>query len=1462
MVDLPVGLKKKLGNSVVTIGISNAKFMLGYTELTVFCKVILPQKDAATGKQKEIFFGADNVKLSKGGGLIGDANLVLLGDVPIAFNGGNLLLTLKGGLDMQTGKVQKLTYAKLECGGIKEIGLSADVTFPQSMLVAMDNNYKTDNGRRVKGSFSTIVTDWNDILAEFSIPEPFAIKGLENFAITIDKAVFDFSDVKNSADVVFPPGYENLIPGNEQLWRGVYINKLQIILPKEFKKRGKVERVSFEANQMLIDNMGLTGNFAANNILRSGSASGWEFSVDKFFIDVKANHLTAAGFDGYIALPLTKTQKDDSLKSTAFGYKAIISPGGQYLMRVSTLSNLKFDVWQASAHIDADSYLELLVNNGQFRPKAVLTGGLDINVVKQNSEETKSDSSKSITNIKGIVFQQLVLQTEAPYIQVKYFGYKGDAKLSNFPISIYDIGLSINSRQIMLGIGVKINLMAGKISAKTHFDIVGEMIAENETTHYAYKKIELNDIIIDSANFGSFKINGKVHFNRNHPTMGSGFEGDLILTIKLGNEIKVSAKAAFGSKPLSTGETTAFRYWYVDALASGFTIPCGTFSITGIGGGASYHMLRSATMVVDSIFVPTKLGYIPSPEMGLGFRAMVMFNVGTSAICKGEAGLEMMFTSSGGLANIGFYGKAFVLPSEAMKKLYANVSKIKETMQDNLGSLAQKMSSVKDASNFLQKSAAGKFTDMAQNNYPTNGKSVGSEGLIGAYIGINYDFQNHVLHANLDLYVNILGVIVGRGSGNRAGWAVMHFAPQEWYIYLGTPTDKMGLKMGVGSISVQAGGYFMAGTHIPGSPPPPPIVAEILGLQTSELDYMRDLNALGNGRGFAFGADFSLNTGDLRFLMFYASFQAGMGFDIMLKDYADVHCVGSSKPIGMNGWYANGQSYAYLQGELGIQIKLMFIKKKIPIIKAGAAVLLQAKLPNPSWFRGYVGGYFSILGGMIKGRFHFKVTIGEVCEMSNAGPLDGVKVIADITPADKASQVDVFTSPQAVFNMPVEKPFTIDDDQGTKTYRIKLAAYTLSSKGKPVAGTLKWNDRNDAVSFESSEILPPNADMKANVKVLFEEQKNGLWQTVYDHGVKAIEEKEIIFTTGIAPDNIPLTNIAYAYPVTDQKFLFPKEYGKGYVQLKRGQAYLLNQPEYQQQAQFAIGNENTAVSTFSYDSTARKINFVLPALQTEKTYTYTLAGVTQKKVAKEIVEQSKTISEENNDIQIADNKAAGTVTSDKPHLFLTYNFGTSVHNSFKEKMLSKTVQQSLYEIILSDVGALQADISSSEMFDQTELSGSSYTGNSPLVQPIATLNDDWFKQDINPLVYADYPSSPKFILTRDTALLGIPPARAIDVMTWYSQMLVSAPNNSLLKTKLPYRYYLGYYYKTDFSDLQYKIVNQYVQQPYSVPQSVQRFITRTFPVMRAGKYKVLYRYILPGNMQTSEQEFEFENPVQ
>jgi hypothetical protein len=245
LVELPVGMKKKMGNTIVTIGVSRAKFMSQYSELTVFCKIEIPQS------KKTLFFGLEGVKLSNGGGLIGDANLVLLGDFQIPINGNNALLILKGGMDMRTGDVSKLTYARLQCGGIKEVGIDGDVVLPRGLVKPVDANFKVieADSVRVKGSFRTVVNDWNNIFASITLPR-FAINGLDKLCFEVNSANFDFSDFQNATNMVFPQGYGNVVDGNSNLWRGIYIRDMNVYLPKEFKRKGRTDRVYFSGKNI------------------------------------------------------------------------------------------------------------------------------------------------------------------------------------------------------------------------------------------------------------------------------------------------------------------------------------------------------------------------------------------------------------------------------------------------------------------------------------------------------------------------------------------------------------------------------------------------------------------------------------------------------------------------------------------------------------------------------------------------------------------------------------------------------------------------------------------------------------------------------------------------------------------------------------------------------------------------------------------------------------------------------------------------------------------------------------------------------------------------------------------------------------------------------------------------------------------------------------------------------------
>ena len=598
----------------------------------------------------------------------------------------------------------------------------------------------------------------------------------------------------------------------------------------------------------------------------------------------------------------------------------------------------------------------------------------------------------------------------------------------------------------------------------------------------------------------------------------------------------------------------------------------------------------------------------------------------------------------------------------------------------------------------------------------------------------------------------------------------------------------------------------------------------------------------------------------MTFLIFYANFQAGLGFDIMVKDYGEAACAGSGQ-IGIDGWYANGQAYVYLAGELGIKVKILSVRKKIPIISVGAATLLQAKLPNPSWFRGYIGGYYNLLGGLVKGHFRFKVELGEQCEFIDGAPLGGIKVISDVKPTDNAENIDVFNVPQAAFNMKINESFELEDDAGVKTYRILLDEFTVSNAGTAINGDIEWNSSNDVANFVSFDILPPNTQLDISVKVSFQERINGIWTTITENGQPAQEVETRTFTTGEAPDYIPLTNIEYCYPVIDQKYFYKGERNTGYVKLKRGQGYLFNpETDWTQSIRFANNGNTQNITQISYDSTNKTVNFNLPTLNNQQEYTVSMVSAPPPSDSTTTDNpddnyQTTDLGQDENTVEIKNRQAQGDVVNtnaDETEL-LTFNFSTSQYNTFAEKINDKQLVQRLI-VPTNGVITLEVGTQTTEPFDIIELNGSDYSNYLPLVETEAILDDSYYLNTIYPLIYQNYPLGADYIVDRDTSIVGIPPVKGISVLTWYTTYLESDPNYSSLYTRLPYRYNQTYYYRSDLYDIQNNIANSDNFANYN------SILTALFPTIEIGFYKVNYKYILPGNIQGTSAIFNYQKP--
>ncbi|MDH7445512.1 hypothetical protein [Aquimarina sp. 2201CG14-23] len=1474
-VTLPIGIKKEIGSSEFIMGVSQIKIGKDYSELEIFVRLKLPQIDE-TGKQRELFFGASRVKLSHKGGLFGDADLVLLGDVGIPFQGKEIMMILKGGFDLETGDLNKKTYVTIDCDGFKELGLAVDVEFSRKKLLPVKADNTVDNSnipgtnikKKVTTSFEMVAGDWNDILIEVNLPR-FQVPSLKNTIFELNTAVFDFSDVRNSANIQWPKDYQQtyLITGEEDLWRGVYVESVTVVLPKQFQKRGDNNRITFGAEKMLIDNNGVSGTFKGENILplKEGNADGWQFSVDRFQVTFVAGNLSGAGFGGAIVLPVTTetvsgthTEKylDENGKeqsrlgsidytstgTTVLVYNALIDPvNEEYVLNASPVDNIAFDIFKAKATLTKNSFIELRLSQGKFKPKAVLHGNMAI-----KGSNSGSTSATATADFEGITFTNFQLQTVSPIIQIGEAGYTGEVKFGNFPVTISKIGIRAQDDIAALDFTININLMdSAGFSGASSLSIEGDLKQGDGLEKWKFKRIKLRRVEI-AADIG-FKIDGFVEFREDDPVYGNGFAGRVKAEFQGG--IAVTINATFGK--------TDFRYWYVDGLVEGLNIVVPTgLAITGFGGGASYRMRKDGYSSNVGIG-ESGVNYVPDKNSGLTVKAMMLFSIaGGDTLVNGGFGFEIAFNSSGGINRISLYGEGHMLQepewnnagdeiTENLGGIVENEATMSETVQDQL-----------------------KETDLigaSKAIYPAT--MTGQKGL-NAYVAIEFDFVADTFHGTFELYIDLLGgLFQGVGNGGRAGWAVVHFGPGEWYVHVGTPTDPIGLKLGIGSIALRSESYFMMGDYMPASPPPPPEVAEILGLDSDILDYMRDENALKGGRGLAFGSKFSFDTGDMTFLAFYARFSAGFGFDIMVKDYGDVVCRGSGQ-LGVNGWYANGQIYAYLKGSMGISFKLFGKRRRIPIIEAGAATLLQAKLPNPVWIRGYLGGYYNLLGGLIKGRFRFEMQFGKECDIISGGsPLGDIKIIADVTPRDDITGVDVFAVPQVAFNMQIGSEIRIEDDNyKTHYYRFKLDDFWIKDDtGQILKGEKELNNSNDLLSFTSEEILPPETLMSLYVSVTFEEKINNQWIPVTENGEIFKEEENITFTTGTAPDYIPKTNIAYCYPVIGQEYFFPKEHNQSYMKLKRGQSYLFNLEAGWSQRSYFVDDYDAAVeSTVSYNAGQKKVMVPLPLLGNSKEYNLKILTLPPSASTSSTSENYTATNLGNeNTVETRSISIEGLTTNPETIEMLSYEFKTSAHNTFKEKVENKDLTSPLREILYADVHKLKAIVTDGEPFDLTELLGNQYSEGKPLIQVEAVLDDSYYKNEIYPLVYKNYPLKPQFTVDRDISELGLPPKKGMDQLTWYHTYLENNSQSSYLRERLPHSYNLPIYYKNDFIDIQFKIVNAYLNNPGAYQGQIAQYdyvINGIFPYIKSGNYNSKYSYVLPGGTNGTSANFMYVNP--
>lgn len=1415
-IELPVGVVKTGGALDYSILIDRIQFTKEGALMDVYVSLALPQNGSRIA-----FHGT--VPLLADGGIGGSAKVFLLGDHAIPLHD-NMLVTLKG---------WDRTYVEFDCSGFLGIHLDADIEFSRDLLLPEDASGVIQEGR-LKANVTTYTESLHDILLNITLPS-FQLPGLAGFGFQVKEAYLDWSDLSNPPAIVFPAGYVSPVvkAGLDDLWQGIYLKEAEVRLPPAFAKRESSGRISVGATEMILDNLGMTGSLYIENVITDGDMQGWGYTLDKLSIELITNRVSGFSLEGLLAIPVVKGPDG---KTTQFSYVAHRGAQGNYIFSVTIQDALKLDLWAADLKLHQGSSVRVTEKNNAFYPSAHLNGELTISLLAKGPK----------VSFNSIRFEAMVIDSEAPYFRPGTFGLGREGQqgsLSKYPVVFDNITLKSEDRRAGLAFDLIVNISGkpedGAFSGKGGLvvwgiqddeprkDANGQVISIDPYS-WKFEKVELASLKIDIKIPKVIELAGAVRFFDEDETYGDGFKGSLKGKI---HSISIQAEALFG-------KTETFRYWYADALVelkSGVPIVPGVLSAFGFGGGYYSKMKQGASS--GSVTLgrpPSGITYVPD-EKTVGIRAIVLIGTPRPEAMRGDVSLEVSINRHGGINSVTLAGNANFMSADTPGK-----DQVRQlTAAAVSGNLTEKLGSLK-------------------------------RGQVYGSVRLHFDNVNDVFHGNLEVYVNVAGGIVrGVSEGNKAGWAVMHFEKNDWYIHIGTPDQPLGLEV---ARIFKSKSYFMLGKNLPGSPPPPTQVSEILG--AIDLDYMRDMNALESGMGIAFGLHFLVDTGDLRFLMFYGRFSAGTGLDFMLKDYGnEYHCAGSSGPMGINGWYANGQAYAFVMGKIGVKVNLKFYKGTYDILSIGAAAILQAKGPNPFWMKGTVGGYYKILGGLVKGKCRFEVTVGKECKPAGEqNLLEEVNMIAQISPTPNSRNIDVFNTPQIAFNIPVGEVFAITDlEHRNHIFRAVLDEFQVFHNGTPIPGEHVWNAERDVVIFDALDILPAKKLLHVRAKLTFEERMNGVWSKVRFEGKVVVETAETRFETGDAPEIIPQDNVWGSYPLARQLNFFPHEYYSGYIQLKDGQPYLFQpQKDRMQRMRWTeAASGKISETTFIYDHQKRRVLFSIPeSLANAQGYTLEIVNMPQKLSGPDQnvreVETNIQMEASAGDAVLTTQSIEGELSSTESKTLYRFHFRTSRHDTFAQKMNTISTRPAVRLMQGTLAYSLEAPLEGSEGFGEEEIYGTALSER--LIVPEAiTENNPWYDNFVYPIVYEGYPLMGWMSVSRPTAEIGVPPVR--DVFMGNHQARSNLTDNAGLTP--PYgmqreyiSYDLGESVVSDFRDLQRKAVNYAVDNPGPLTPRMETLIMSPIPYIRQGEYKVRLHYIIPGiNIKTSSYDVSIFNPT-
>lgn len=526
---------------------------------------------------------------------------------------------------------------------------------------------------------------------------------------------------------------------------------------------------------------------------------------------------------------------------------------------------------------------------------------------------------------EGVGFQNVHLGTTAPYLTSGVFSLITNQNTSNlfrFGVSLDQVGITQTSNgNLAFTVGVGMNMGDGTNSFSVN--TLARVITDRTTGVDGYERFTFNNLAVDAIQVDlsttAFELHGVIAVMNDDPVFGDLFYGSVSLGIDNVIEPPMLVSVGFGKMP-------TYKYWFTDASIPTNIPITPTMYISSVYGGVQNRVASNQTdqqllnRVAGLNTSPNAnlIPFTPDPNQGLLFRAGVGIQNQVEKVFNGEAMLTIAFNPNGGFQSIDFLGQAYMMV----------------TRQQRLNPNAKK---------------------------------------VYGNIAVGYNHINKVFDATVNASIYFPSTL--SGGLNIA----LHIDTNDWYFWLNNPVNRANLEL-VNMFYVNT--YFMIGTQIMPIPPPPSYITNLVG--GGSIGTI-DPAIVNSGGGFATGVQFGVNFGgefpqNTEWRGFVNVNVAG-GFDMMLINSQNVQCSGSSDPVGVNGFYAMGQVYAYLSGAFGVRKYdpgENSPKKTYNLGSLQVGALLQGKLPKPSYVYGAIGINANVLG-IINFSFDADVEFGTDC---------------------------------------------------------------------------------------------------------------------------------------------------------------------------------------------------------------------------------------------------------------------------------------------------------------------------------------------------------------------------------------------------------------------------------------------------------------------------------------------------